>query len=429
MLIDKVKISVKAGRGGNGCMSFRREKYIEKGGPNGGNGGRGGDVFLHANENMRTLIDFQYRPRFVAETGDHGKGNDRYGKTGKDMTIDVPIGTVVREIMPETGESRLLADMVEPGQTILAAKGGRGGRGNASFKNSINQAPRTYEKGEPGEERSLGLELKLIADAGIIGFPNAGKSTLLAHISAARPKIADYPFTTLEPNLGMVKIDKGKSFICADIPGLIEGAHKGIGLGHDFLRHIERTRVLIHVIDLSIPGRSPVKDYQTINKELKLYNIELSKKPQIVAANKIDLPDARENLSKLKKYLSGKKTECIPISAVTGEGLKTLLGRVFQQIEKTTNLKPGIIKEETETRYEFVPRFSVTQNGRNFVVKGREPEKWVAMTDFTARDNVERLWSIFKKMGLIAELEKCGIREGDCIMIKDEEFEWTKRIF
>jgi len=428
MFVDLAKIYVKAGRGGNGCLSFRHEKFVEKGGPDGGNGGKGGDVYLKANPDFRTLIDFHFKPHYTAEAGHHGQGSNKSGKSGKDLIINVPVGTVVKECNVETGEKELLADLKKPGQVILAAKAGRGGRGNESFKNSINQAPRTYEKGAPGEEKTLELELKIIADVGIIGCPNAGKSTLLSHISAARPKIADYPFTTLEPNLGVVRINETQSFIWADIPGLIDGAHEGLGLGHDFLRHIERTKVLVHVVDLAAPGSSPGKDYETINRELKLYADELSGKPQIVAANKIDLAESRQSLENFGKYLKRRKKKYFPVSAITGAGLQELIFAAWQVLKKTEGEKPEQ-ETEKESVYEYTPRFTVTKTRAGFEVRGKEPERWIAMTDFNVPENVERLWGIFKKMGLIAELERMGIKEGNTILIKDEEFAWTKRVF
>ncbi len=331
MFIDKVKIFVQAGDGGRGCISFRREKYIPKGGPDGGNGGKGGDIVLVGTNSMATLIDFKYRPHFKSDYGQHGLGSNCYGKNAKDIIIKVPLGTIVRDF--NTGE--LLVDILKEGQKYMAAKGGKGGRGNASYMTSTFQAPRIAEQGERGEYRDLLLELKTIADVGIIGYPNAGKSTLLSKTSNANPKIANYPFTTLSPNLGVVKIDEFTSFVWADIPGLIEGASEGLGLGDEFLRHIERTKVLIHMVDVSAYGRSPVKDYESINKELAAYSKELMKKPQVVVANKMDMPNAKKNFDKLKKYLTGKKKgKLYAISAMKGEGLKDLVFAVYEKVKK-----------------------------------------------------------------------------------------------
>ncbi len=331
MFIDKVKIFVQAGDGGRGCISFRREKYIPRGGPDGGNGGKGGDIILVGTNSMATLIDFKYRPYFKSDYGEHGLGSNCYGRNAKDIIIKVPLGTVVRDF--NTGE--LLTDILKEGQKYIAAKGGKGGRGNASYMTSTFQAPRIAEQGARGEARDLLLELKTIADVGIIGYPNAGKSTLLSKTSNANPKIANYPFTTLSPNLGVVKIDEFTSFVWADIPGLIEGASEGLGLGDEFLRHIERTKVLIHMIDISAHGRSPVKDYESINRELAAYSKELMKKPQVIVANKMDMPNAKKNFEKLKKYLAGKrKGRIYPISALKGEGLKDLVFAVYEKVKK-----------------------------------------------------------------------------------------------
>uniref|UniRef100_A0A832GPI9 GTPase Obg n=1 Tax=Caldimicrobium thiodismutans TaxID=1653476 RepID=A0A832GPI9_9BACT len=322
--VDQAKIYVKAGDGGPGCVSFRREKYVPRGGPDGGDGGDGGDVILVADPQVHTLYDFYHQVHFRAENGRPGQGKKMKGKDGEDLLLRVPVGTVVRDA--ETGE--LLGDLVTPGQTLVVARGGKGGRGNAHFATPTRQAPRFAEKGTPGEERWLLLELKLIADVGLVGFPNAGKSTLLAQISAAKPKIADYPFTTLEPNLGVVKLPEGETFVVADIPGLIEGAHRGVGLGHEFLRHIERTRVLLYILDIS-REELIVEDFKTLRKELELYNPTLLTKPYLIAFNKIDLL-AREKREEKINYLKGLFDPSFgpliyPISAATGEGVKTLL--------------------------------------------------------------------------------------------------------
>ncbi|MEW6446874.1 MAG: GTPase ObgE [Bacillota bacterium] len=323
MFYDYLKIHVKAGDGGNGCVAFRREKYVPLGGPAGGDGGKGGDVVLRADGGLHTLVDFHFKRHFKAERGGHGEGKDRHGRNGLDLVLRVPVGTVVREA--ETGA--VLADLTAHGQEAVVARGGRGGRGNARFATAREKAPRFAEKGEPGEERWLELELRLLADVGLVGFPNAGKSTILSRLSAARPKIADYPFTTLEPCLGVVWAGEGASFVLADLPGLIEGAHTGAGLGHKFLRHIERTRLLIHVLDTAgTAGRDPVRDFTAINRELALYSPKLADRPQVVAANKMDLPESAPNLDRLRQALTG--YEIFPVSAVTGQGLDLLVSRV-----------------------------------------------------------------------------------------------------
>jgi GTP-binding protein len=329
--IDEVRISVQAGRGGRGCVSFRREKYVPRGGPNGGNGGKGGDVVLEVDPHVRTLIDFRFRPLQRAEKGQHGRGKDQTGASGEELVLRVPRGTVVRDA--GTGES--LADLTATGERLVIARGGLGGRGNASFKTSTNRAPRYAQPGEPGEERQLQLELRLLADVGIVGFPNAGKSTLISVISSARPKIADYPFTTLTPNLGLVRVDEESSFVVADVPGLIPGAHEGAGLGSRFLRHLSRTRLLVHVIDLSpATGRDPVEDYRQINSELENYKGDLGDKPQILAANKIDIPETTEALEKIRALAAAEGLEIYPISAVTREGVRKLVGAMKSGLDR-----------------------------------------------------------------------------------------------
>jgi len=328
--IDEAKIYIKAGDGGRGCVSFRREKFVPRGGPNGGDGGNGGDVVMVARCNMTSLLDHRYQQHYRAKRGVHGKGKDQHGKNAEDLLLPVPLGTMIKDF--ETGE--FYGDLTEDGQTLVVAKGGKGGRGNARFVTPTNQAPKEAEPGVEGEEKTLKLELKLLADVGLLGFPNAGKSTLISKISAARPKIADYPFTTLVPNLGVVSYGDGQTFIIADIPGLIEGAHKGAGLGIQFLRHIERTKILIHLLDLSpMTQRDPIEDYETMNKELKAYSEELSKKPQILALNKIDITEAREDLEKIEKHFSELGIKTFPVSSATGEGTNDLVWEVVRQLE------------------------------------------------------------------------------------------------
>ena len=329
--IDEAKIYIKSGDGGRGCVSFRREKYVPRGGPNGGDGGNGGDVVMIGNRNMTSLLDHRYQQHYRAKRGEHGKGKDQHGKNAEDLYIPVPLGTIVKD--RESGE--VLGDLTRDEETLTVARGGKGGKGNARFVTSTNQAPKTAEPGGEGEEKTLVLELKLLADVGIVGFPNAGKSTLISRISAARPKIADYPFTTLVPNLGVVSYGDGGTFVVADIPGLIEGAHEGAGLGIQFLRHIERTKILVHLIDLSpLTERDPVEDYDTMNNELRSYSEELSQKPQIVAANKTDIAGSEERLEELEQSLDKKSVKLYPISSATGEGLDDLIWGIVQLLDK-----------------------------------------------------------------------------------------------
>jgi GTP-binding protein len=332
MFVDEVDIHVTAGDGGRGCLSFRREKFIPRGGPDGGDGGLGGSVYVVATPRKNTLIDFRFHPEFEAGGGRHGQGANKTGHSADDLEIEVPIGTLVFEKDP-AGEIQLIADLTEDGQKVLVAKGGRGGRGNAQFVSSTNRAPRRTEPGEPGEERFLRLQLKLLADVGLVGFPNAGKSTLIARISAARPKIADYPFTTLTPNLGVVTLSDDRSFVVADVPGLIRGAHAGQGLGDRFLRHVERTKVLVHLVDVSsASGRDPVEDFDTIVEELRLFDPKVAAKPQIVAANKLDALDDRSRLTRLEKHVKKLGLPIHRISGVTGEGVDALLEAAWRQI-------------------------------------------------------------------------------------------------
>ena len=328
MFVDEARIFVKAGDGGNGCCSFRREKYVPRGGPNGGDGGDGGSIILRADPQLHTLLDLTYQQRYTAPRGGHGEGKDCHGRNGEDRVIPVPVGTVIYD--DHSGDQ--LADLAVPGQTMIVARGGRGGRGNARFATPTHRAPRRADPGEPGEERTLRLELKLLADVGVIGLPNAGKSTLLSAISAARPKIADYPFTTLTPQLGVARDAAGRSFVVADIPGIIEGAHEGKGLGLQFLRHVERTRLMLHLIDIGV-GRQgdPVKEFEVLRRELAAYQPELAEKPLVLAANKIDIKGAGRDLTALRRYAKKEKIPFFAISAVTGEGLAPLLNFLGEQ--------------------------------------------------------------------------------------------------
>ena len=345
MFVDEVDIHVAAGHGGRGAMSFRREKFVPRGGPNGGDGGPGGSVYVTARANLNTLLNFRFQKEFAAGRGGHGEGSNRTGRKGADIVLDVPIGTVVYE--KQDGELLQVADLTEAGQRVLIAKGGLGGRGNAQFATSTNRAPRRVEPGLPGEERELRLHLKLLADAGLVGFPNAGKSTLISRISAARPKIADYPFTTLTPNLGVVGLSGDRSFVVADVPGLIEGAHTGHGLGHRFLSHLERTKVLVHVVDVSSgSGRDPVEDFEVITKELGLFpgrdasGEQLRDKPVIVAANKIDALDDPDRLERLRAHLQERGVPLYAVSAASGEGLPPLLEAVWSALARRMETRP-----------------------------------------------------------------------------------------
>ncbi len=425
--MDTARIQVKAGNGGNGCISFRREKYVPRGGPDGGDGGNGGNIILVATLGMSTLIDLRHNPRQVAENGGHGSGKQRDGADGNHRIIKVPVGTIVRDYDADD----TLADLTEPDQKVVVARGGIGGKGNSRFKSSTFQAPRVAEKGEPGEEREISLEVKLIADIGLVGYPNAGKSTLLARTSAATPKIASYPFTTLIPNLGVVRIDQEQNFVLADIPGLIEGAHKGAGLGHQFLRHIERTKMLIHVIDLSATdGRDPVKDYEQLNLELGHYNSLLTDLPQIIALNKIDMPEAETNLTRVQEYFGKRKV--FPISAITGEGVNALMHQAYRSLQYIEAKR----RKETETTISFeeiLPpeprsRFELKKTDKGFVVSGAEPKRAVVMTDMENEQALMLLFRKLKKMGVINALTRAGVKEGDSIQIDEFEFTYSPRL-
>ncbi len=420
MFLDKAKIYLKGGDGGSGVVSFRREKYVAEGGPNGGDGGRGGNVIVKGDKGLKTLIDFKYKKHYKADRGQHGQGSNKHGKSAKDFILMVPFGTIIKDADTE----EILADIVSEEQEVVIAKGGRGGRGNARFVSSQNRVPKIAEKGEPGEERWISLELKLLADVGLIGYPNVGKSTLISAVSAARPKIANYHFTTLKPNLGVVKIGYN-SFVIADIPGLIEGAHEGTGLGHQFLRHIERTRILVHIVDIAmLEGRDPADDILKLNKELELYNPNLIKKKQVIAANKIDIPGSEDNLNKLSEKL-GNDYEIFPISAVTGSGTNELmqkLSKILNEIE-TQDINPvneGVIIEGPQER------FVIEKEDRIFVVKGKEVEKHFAMTDFSNEEALTRFQRILNKMGVEDALRKKGVKYGDTVRIVDMEFDFTE---
>jgi GTP-binding protein len=372
--VDEVDIHVEAGHGGSGSLSFRREKFVPRGGPDGGNGGLGGSVYAVADQHRNTLVHFQFNPDYKAQRGGNGAGALRTGRNGKDLEIPVPVGTLIFRRDPETGEREQFADLTEAGQRVLLAKGGRGGLGNAHFATSTNRAPRKVQPGEPGEEFDLHLELKLLADVGLVGFPNAGKSTFISVVSSARPKIADYPFTTLVPNLGVVALSGNRSFVVADVPGLIEGAHEGRGLGHQFLRHIERTKVLIHLVDVSgASGRDPVEDFETIRRELELHNPDLIEKPQLVAANKIDALDDPAKVTALEKRAKKLKLKFFRISAVTGEGVSTLIEAAWPIIADARRHEAAAI--ELQRQEEEVEREAASDYNPALVPPLRESKK------------------------------------------------------
>lgn len=423
-LFDEVTIHVTAGDGGNGAVAFRREAFVPHGGPSGGSGGRGGDVLLRVDRRLNTLMPFRRNKYFVAQKGKNGSGKDQNGAYGKDEIIHVPPGTVVRDAVT----TEFIADLLEPGQELLVAEGGRGGRGNAAFTSSSNRAPHFSEKGEKGQTRGLRLELKLLADIGIVGKPNAGKSTFLASITAARPKIADYPFTTLIPNLGVADIDE-RSVVLADIPGLIEGAHTGAGLGDRFLKHIERTRVLIHMLDGA--AENPLADFDAINDELKQYSPNLSRKPQIVGFNKMDLPDAQAHFKKLKTKLAKLDMEVIPVSAATGEGVRELLRGALAMLDA---MPPEVIMVEAETMPVFRPApneeaFTVELEAKKedvtiFRVRGVKVERVAQMTNWDQDEGVQRTHRVLQAMGVNDALRAAGVQEGDFVRIGDVEVEW-----
>lgn len=422
MFVDEVLIQVRAGRGGEGSVSFRREKHVPRGGPDGGHGGNGGNVVMVADAMLTTLIDFRYQREYKAENGTHGSGNDRSGKHGADIELKVPVGTQVTDA--DTGE--VVADFMRAGQREIIARGGTGGRGNAEFVSSTHQVPRFAERGEPPEEKNLRLDLKLLADVGLIGFPNVGKSTLVSRVSAAKPKIADYPFTTLVPNLGVVQVEPGKSFVMADIPGLIEGASEGAGLGHQFLRHVERTRLLVHVLEVSgLTMREPLEDFEIVERELAAYNERLASLPRIVALNKADMPDAAELVPDLRATLEERGFEVLEISALTGMGLKELLYSLWQKLETMPPALP-MVDEAPAVKYRAAEAdtWEVARENGHFVVRGKGVERLVAMTSMNSEAGVNRLQRIMEKMGIVSRLRDLGAEDGDTVRIGDVEFDF-----
>ncbi len=428
VFVDRSRIYVKGGDGGNGIVSYRREKYVPLGGPAGGDGGDGGDVVLLVDEGLRTLVDFRYQHHFKAKRGEYGRPKNQHGKSSSDLIVKVPPGTVVKDA--ETGE--FLGDLTRHGERLVVARGGRGGRGNTHFATMTNKAPDMAEKGEPGEERWIALELKVLADVGLVGFPSVGKSTLLSIVSSARPKIGEYHFTTLSPELGVVDVGDGRSFVLADLPGLIEGAHTGHGLGHEFLRHVERTRVLVHVVDMAaVEGRDPVQDYAIIAGELKSYDPSLALRPVVVAANKMDLPGAQEQLQKFEQAYPGLRV--IPVSGATQQGVQELLYAVAdlldeaaQEEQEKAELTEELPEERKVYRFEAPEPFQIHRDGGAFVVESKEFEKLVKMTNFTQYDAVQRFQRILKHKGVDDQLRKRGASEGDVIRIGDMEFEFTE---
>lgn len=424
--IDRTTIKVIAGNGGHGKSAFRREKFVQKGGPSGGDGGRGADIIFVVDNNMNTLLDFRYHRKFQGENGENGDIKNQYGHNAPHCYVKVPQGTLVKDA--DTGE--ILADLTEVGQQAVIAKGGRGGRGNAKFATSANRAPTFAELGEPGESRNLILELKLLADVGLVGYPSVGKSSLVASVSAARPEIAEYHFTTITPVLGVVNVGElgdEKTFVMADIPGLIDGASEGVGLGHDFLRHVERTKVIVHIVDASgIEGRDPVEDYYKINKELKIYSEKIARRPQILAANKMDLPGAAENFDRLKELAAQEGIEIFPISAATKQGVKELIQHVakvldeyVEEPEEEEGVKVYDVNEEDKDEITI----SRDMTG-DFVVSGKSLEKLVAMTNFGNDEAIRRFQYIWRVKGLDKRLRDKGAKEGDTVHIGDMEFEF-----
>jgi GTPase len=438
VLYDQARITVTAGNGGSGAMHMRREKYVPRGGPDGGDGGRGGSIYVEADEGMNTLLSFRFKRQFKARHGEPGGERQRHGAAADDLIVKVPPGTLVRDL--ETGE--LVADVVEPGRRFLVARGGKGGLGNVHFATSTHRTPEFAQKGEPGELRELELELRLIADVGLVGLPNAGKSSLLSAISAATPKVADYPFTTLEPQLGVAGFDEGEaSFVVADLPGLIEGAHTGSGLGHQFLRHVERTRVLIHVVDLAGLDRpadwDPLEDFRTINRELTEYTTDLSTRPQLVAANKMDLPEARARLEGFTRALKGEGVAVFPVSAGTREGLEPLLQAVARLLAESRREEAERVAAERPADFEMSAdhrTYTPAMAAREFEIErgpdgvlevtGRAPERAINMTELENEAALKYLQQRLRQIGVTAALEKAGVKVGETVRIGEVEMEW-----
>ena len=428
MFVDEAQIKIRSGKGGNGSVSFRHEAHVPFGGPDGGDGGKGGDVIIVAERRLRTLLEFNYRTDFKADAGKAGSGGLKTGKSAKPLSIPVPPGTVILDA--ETGEQ--VADLVKPGDKLIAARGGTGGRGNKAFATAVRQTPKFAELGMPPEEHLFRLELKLLADVGIIGFPNVGKSTLISVISAAKPKIANYPFTTLVPNLGVVKTPWGRSFIVADMPGLIEGASEGVGLGHQFLRHVERTQLLVHVLDIaSVEGRDPLHDFEIIMAELAQHSERLATLPQIVALNKTDLPDARENLTRCEEFFATRRITAFPISAATSTGTTELVAKMGKLLDELSPAPDEYADVPKATVYEMpgsVERPLKVRRAEEpgvFFVTGTEVEEAVARTDMNSRDALWWLQERLDKLKVLGWLEGLGANDGDTVIIGDFEMEYA----
>ncbi len=422
MFTDYAKIIIKSGNGGDGAITFRREKYVAAGGPDGGDGGRGGSIYFKVDPNANTLIDFRFTKKFKAQNGENGSGANKYGKSGEDLYINVPIGTIIKDV--ETG--KVVADLSKPGQEELVLKGGKGGKGNSHFATSTRQVPRFAQAGEEGEEKEVILELKLLADVGLLGFPNVGKSTFLSVVTDAKPKIANYHFTTIEPNLGVVKTKNGDSFVIADIPGIIEGASAGVGLGIQFLRHVERTRLLLHVIDVSgTEGRDPVQDFYTINEELKKYSEKLSSRKQIIVANKIDIMQDDSNYKKLEELAKKENLEIYKISGATGEGVEKLLNRVSEVLK--TLPKEELVEVEERVVYtldEDKDGFIVRKDGDKFIIEGKAINRLMGRINVDDNESMYYFQKNLKSLGIEDELKKQGIKEGDLVQILNWTFEW-----
>ena len=422
MFTDYAKITIKSGNGGDGAVTFRREKYVAAGGPDGGDGGRGGSIYFRVDPNANTLIDFRYNKKFKAENGENGSGGHKYGKSGQDLYINVPIGTIIKDA--ETG--KIVADLSEEGQEELILKGGRGGKGNSHFATATRQVPRFAQAGEDGEEKEIILELKLLADVGLLGFPNVGKSTFLSVVTDAKPKIANYHFTTIEPNLGVVKTEHGNSFVIADIPGIIEGASEGVGLGIQFLRHVERTRLLLHVIDVSgIEGRNPVQDFYTINEELKTYSEKLSKRKQIIVANKIDIMQDETGYKELEALAKKEGLEIYKISGATGEGVSKLLDRVAEVLK--TLPKEELVEVDERVVYtleEDKDEFKVRKENDIFIIEGKAINRLMGRINIDDNESMYYFQKSLKNLGIEDELKKQGIKEGDTVKVLNWTFEW-----
>lgn len=431
MFVDKAKVFVKGGDGGDGIVAFRREIYVPEGGPAGGDGGNGGNVVFRVDEGLRTLIDFRYQKHFKAPRGEKGRNKSRNGANAEDMIVRVPPGTVV--IDDDSGE--LIADLTRHGQEVIVARGGRGGRGNIRFAIPTNPAPEIAEKGEEGQERWIVLELKVMADVGLVGFPSVGKSTLLSVVSAAKPKIAAYHFTTLTPNLGVVDVGDGRSFVMADLPGLIEGAHQGVGLGYEFLRHVERTRVILHVVDMSAAeGQDPFEDWVKINEELEQYNAKLSERPQIIVANKMDMPEAEEHLRGFRERLAqcGGEWEIYPVSAFTGQGVPEVIYRAADLLDAMP--QAPVVEEVADVSERKIYRlekegtdeFTIRRENDRFVVESEGIEKLLKRSNMNSYDAVLRFARILRKMGVDKELRKRGAKDGQTVRIGEYEFEFVE---